>query len=70
MLTREFDLGSPRLKVPCIYTTGVRYLHVKNYTKGEIVQYMNQTIEVQYRRNVGGTIERQDRSDCAITDRS
>jgi hypothetical protein len=29
---------------------------------------MNQTIEAQYRKNVEGTIARQERSDCAITD--
>jgi hypothetical protein len=29
MSTREFDLGSPRSKEPCIYTQATYYLHVK-----------------------------------------
>jgi hypothetical protein len=71
MSTREFDLGCPRSKEPCIYTQGNLYLHVKIYTKwyGKHTSYdiKNQAIEA-FRRNVWGTIEWQDRSNCAITD--
>jgi hypothetical protein len=51
MSTREFNLGSPRSKVPCIYTQGTYYLHVKAILHGmmnTLYDIQDQTIEASY----------------------
>jgi hypothetical protein len=68
MSTREFNLGIPRSKVPCIYTYAGELFTWETILCGTSYNIRNQTIEALMRRNVMGTMERQDRSDCAITD--
>jgi hypothetical protein len=57
MSTREFDLGSPRSKEPCIYTQGTYYLPVKAILHGMrkyIIQYLRSDHRsVLFRKNVG-----------------
>jgi hypothetical protein len=59
-------LGSPRSKEPCIYTQGKYYLHVKtSYTtwQSEIhLTILESDHRSTNRRNVWGTIARQERS--------
>jgi hypothetical protein len=50
-LTREFDLGGPRSKEPCIYTQDTYYLHMKAVlcgTRNTLYDIQDQTIEAFY----------------------
>jgi hypothetical protein len=63
-------LGWPKVKSALYLYNRERAIYMWNYAIWEIIWYMNQPIEAQNRKNVGGTIAQQERSDCAITDRS